>query len=118
MWLFFAIVGGFSAISLAHTNPPMALLYTLYGMTGIVMYIAMFQIAYGVTTKFDELRDNIRLGATSFSFQGDRTYFEMSLRSVLKLALKVGGYHTVERESFPIFVNYVVQQIVGLLVTF
>jgi hypothetical protein len=37
------------------------------------------------------------------------------LRSIPMMAMSVGGFNAVERESVPIFVDFVVKQVVGLL---
>ena len=113
--LMMSILGGFSAIRIAHTNPLLAVIYAILFVEFIICYTVLFQLAYGVPEKAEELRRVIGLTSAGLKSPLHRKHCEKVLSSIPMMALRVGGFHTIERESVPIFADFVVQQIVGLL---
>jgi hypothetical protein len=113
--LILSILGGFSAIRISHRNPFLAIIYAMLTMYCIIGYTVMFQLAYGVTEKAEELRRAIRLTSAGLKFPLHLRHCEKVLKSIPMMAMSVGGFHTIERESVPIFVDFVVKQIVSLL---
>ena len=119
MILVAVICGGFSSIRLAHVNPLLASIYFLCAVSSVVCYISIYQLAFKITTTSEDLKKVIEVksfGLTTSLFQ--RKWIEQGLRSVPALAINVGGFHVAERESVPRFLDYVVDQIVSLLITF
>ena len=94
------ILGMFAAIRIAQRNPVLAALYSLLSVDCAIGYIAVFQLAYRVTDKAEELRRLIELTSAQLSVH-NRNYCERWLRSIPTMAMRVGGFHTVERESVP-----------------
>ena len=50
-------------------------------------------------------------------FVGSKRVTLRRVRSIPSVGLKVGDFHMLERESTPIFMDYVLKNIVNLLVT-
>ena len=115
MCLIMGILGVFSAIRISHRNPLLASIYALASVDCIILYTAMFTLAHGVTEKTEELRRVIELTSCRLSDHHHRKYCDRMLRSIPLLAMCVGGFHTIERDSVPKFVDFVFKQIVGLL---
>jgi hypothetical protein len=124
LWLFkltcwnINILAGFAAIQLIKLNPPLATIYAFFFLVCIVLYIAIFGLAFGVTQRTDEFREVAQLSIARLRVQKSRKYCQRILRSLPKLAMRVGGFHAVERESVPIYVDFVFKQIVSLLLAF
>ena len=118
MMLIVIVLSGFSAIRLAHSQPILAMIYIAGGSTCVLFYTAIFQLAYQVTGRPEELRRVIQVKAEGLRGQKEKELVRVFLKSVPTLAIYVGGFQRVERESIPIFVDFVSQQIVGLLVSF
>ena len=113
--LLVVIFGGFSTIRLAHSNPLLALVYVIMTLNCGTAYIAIFQLAYKVTEGVEDLKKVIEVKYTELPFPMKRLVFGRVLRSIPLLTVKVGGFHEAERESVPRFLDFVVKQIVGLL---
>jgi hypothetical protein len=115
-----SILGGFAGLRLSHSNPALASLYFFISVEAAVVYIALFSLAYRVTEVGGALAGEMEGVASRVVFLpiGARKCLERILRKTPQLAMSVGGFHAVERETVPIFVDFVVKQVVGLLVTF
>ena len=84
----------------------------------LIAYTALFQLAYKVTETAEEFKKVIELKSMELPFPLAKRNFKQILKSVPVLVIDVGGFHAVEKESVPIFLDYIVQQIVDLLLTF
>ena len=116
--LVMVILGGFSTIHLAHSNPLLAIVYFIGTFNAAIAYISMFQLAFQVTKGVEHLKKVIEVKFIGLPSSWARTYLARILRSIPVLAVNVGGFHEAERESVPIFLDFVVKQIVNLLLTF
>jgi hypothetical protein len=97
----------------------LAFVYFLCSVEGVVVYIAVFSLAYKVTEVGEALAGEMEGVASRVVFlpADARECLERILLKTPQVAMSVGGFHTVERETIPIFVDFVIQQIVTLLVT-
>jgi hypothetical protein len=114
------ILGGFAGLRLVHRNPAMAFVYFLASVEAVVGYVTVFSLAYKVT-EVGEVLTGVMEGVASrvvFLSPGARESLERILQKTPQLAMSVGGFHRVQRETIPIFVDFVMRQIVGLLVSF
>jgi hypothetical protein len=120
LFMWFAILGGFAGLRLVHSNPALAFLYLFCLVESVVAYTALFSLAYKVTEMGEMLTGEMEGVASRVVFLpiGARKCLERILSRTPQLAMSVGGFHAVERETVPRFVDFLVQQIVGLLVTF
>jgi hypothetical protein len=110
------VLGGFSAIRISHGNPLLVLVYGVLCVNSFLVYISVFQLAYQITERSEELRRIQGISLSRLRSPVDRKYCEKFLRSVPPMAMSVGGFYRIERESVPIFVDFVVGQIVSLLI--
>ena len=115
--LVFVILGGFSSIRLTHTNQILASVYFVLTLNCAVAYISIFQLAHKVTNRVEDLKRIIEVKYIGLPFPWARNYLERIQRSIPVLAVNVGGFHEAERESVPIFLDFVLKQIVNLLLT-
>ena len=79
---------------------------------------SIFQLAFQITEEVENLKKVIEVKFTGLRVHWARNYLERILQSVPVLGVNVGGFHEAERESVPIFMDFVVKQIVNLLLTF
>jgi hypothetical protein len=126
-----AVLGGFSAIRLLNQHSSndngnndeirrllLTMIYILFGVNGIIFYTGMFQISYKVTESSAELIRLVQFSSSRLIRDpASQISCRMILKSVCPMAMSVGGFHKVERESVPIFVDFVVKLIVNLLLT-
>ena len=99
-----------SAIRLATLS---LLVYFIASLNATIVYISIFQLAFQVTGGVEHLKKVIEVKSIGLPFPWARSYLGRILRSIPVLAVNVGGFH--EAESVPIFLDFVVKQIVNLL---
>jgi hypothetical protein len=111
--------GRVAGLRLILRNPPLDFVYFVESLECVFGYIA-FSLAYKVTEVGKALSGEMEGVASRVVFLPSpaRECLKRILEKTPKLAMSISGFHTVERETVPIFVDFVVQQIVGLLVTF
>ena len=112
------ILHGFSAIRLIHTNPILGCIYLYGASTAIIVYIGLFQSAYQITEKAERLKKLMEIKSGRLVWPVERKYWAGVLRSVPRMGMRIGGFHRVEREVVPVYIDFSVKQIVGLLVSF
>jgi len=115
--LVLTIFCGSSAIRLIHTNPILGGLYAYLGLATCICFIGIYRFAYAITEKFQDLKRLMEIISGSLVRPEEKKYWKMVLRSVpsSRMGLSLGGFHQVERQAVPIFMDFVVKQIVGLL---
>ena len=124
LWLFkilvvgITVLGGFSAIRISHKIPFLGFLYSVMGITAVVIFIGIFQFAYKVTEKVEKLMEVMELKSAGLVNLQEKKYWKSRLRSVPRTGMNLGGFGRVEREAVPIFVDFCVKQTMTLLITF
>ena len=117
-WLSCTILAGFSAIRLIHTNPTFGCLYAYICVACVMIYIGLFQSAYKVTEKLEELTKLMETMSGGLVNPEERKYWARVLKSVPRMGMSLGGFSQVERETVPVFIDFCVNQIVSLLIAF
>ena len=112
------ILAGFSAIRLIHTNPAVGCLYAYIFLGYSIFYIGIFQFAYKVTEKLEELVKRMETMSGSLINPHEKKYWARVLRSIPRMGMNLGEFSQVEREAVPIFIGFAVNQIVSLLLAF
>ena len=120
--LTFTIFGGFPAICLSSSNMDHAklffFLYTVLFMDGLIVFLATFNTMHRLTDGMEELKKEILDQSSLLPMAIDRRETQMFIQSIPVLAVRSGGFNNVERESTLIFVHFVIEQIVSLLIAF
>ena len=117
-FLWNTVLSGFSSIRLMDRHPVMGGLYLYIGMAVVLTYVGMFQFAYQVQGKMEDLGKMMELSSASLVSLEEKKYWSRVLRSIPRMGMRVGGFNQVERESVLIFIDFSVCQILDLLLTF
>ena len=112
------ILSGFSAIHLVRTNPVLGCFYAYILLLCIIAYVGMFQFAYKVTEKLEDLTKRMKIMSGYIVSPEERKYWARVLRSIPRMGMSLGGFNKVEREAVPIFIDFCIKQIVSLLLAF
>ena len=104
--LLVTILCGFSAIRLVHKNPLISVIYIVITINSALFYIILYQTAFQITGRIEELRKVIKLKSLEFKYPKMKKYCWQILDSVSTSAINVGGFHLVERESVPMFLDF------------
>ena len=111
-------MGGFGLIKLLNKNLVLALAFGIIFILGIIFFPITFNGTHQITEKVEELKREILVKSRKVQMRNGIKEVEMILKSVPRLGIKVGGFNYMERESTLIFLQYVLEQIVSLLLTF
>ena len=80
------------------------------------MYGLVYQKGFKVTSLFEKTKASL-IVQSSKEFRGaDLKIFRRQVSSIGTVGIKVGGFHMLERASTPIFLHYVLTNVVNMLV--
>jgi len=91
------ILAGFAAIRLMDTNPVLGGLYAYACLLCIVLYVGMFQFAYKVTEKFEDLKRELEMTSAGLVNSEERKYscpicgYKGKVRSALRSHMIIHG---------------------------
>ena len=113
-----SVVNGYGAI--AHGGKDVVfLLFTSCCTVDLVFFYAfVYDKAFGIPDGLERVRRALTLELRQMRDAKFRRMIQKRLLSIPSVGLKVGDFHMMERESTPIFVDYVLRNIVNLLMTF
>ena len=96
---------------------PHAMVSSIMFSDTLVLYSVLYEKAFAVPDEFETAKKAMLMGITS-SRLGlvCRAHVKRCLRSVPNAEIRVGSFHTFERLSTPIFVDFIITNVVGLLV--
>lgn len=111
----FSVGGGYGALFLFKKEPIFTAIYGFIFVAVIVIFAVVYNRAFEIETLSEELSMEILVQCQHVSFKGTRDEFKKRIIAVRPIGIKLGGFYKVEREAAPIFTDFVLQQIIGLL---
>ena len=112
------IFSGYAAIAHFNDHPIFGVMYYIVFLDLVLIYCIIYAKAFKVpllvrkaTTRLDILADRLDNKAL-------RNTLRRQLRSIPPLGIQVGSFHTLERTSTPVFLDYVLTNIVNMLVAY
>ena len=111
---------GFFGTRYFHANPYLGLFNLAIAVYGTVAFLALYDHAFAIPRKALELKRRTSMQLQLFFTKRGRRVrgLRFTLESVPELGIKLGGFNFLERESTPIFLEYVTNRVAGLLMTF
>ena len=112
------IVSGYAAIAHFRDHPMFgAMFYTLF-CDGTLVYGLLYESAFKVPELFRRARSLLRLQGNGARFGFQRKMLARQASSIQPVGIKVGDFHTLERLSTPMFLHYVLNNVVSMLVAY
>lgn len=114
-----AIIGGFLIVKFLTSHPFFAIPPVVLCFEAFINHFVIFDKVYRITDKVEELKDRILEKANSPK-QNVRVRDEYTkfCKSVQRPGIQAGGFYVLQRENTLIFMDYVINQIVSLVLTF
>ena len=114
------IVCGFTAIAHFGDHPAFGTLYYMGVADAMLMYGVVYRKAFKVSALFKDAVNACTLGMQlNLKLpKGEKGRWRRQLRAIPQLGIKVGDFHVMERISVPVFVNYVVTNVLSMLVAY
>ena len=108
------IVGLYFLIRLIFVQPAVSLLFFVLAFDSITFYTVMWDNASLIPVMIGALKAETDLVASAKIL--DRLYYRSVSRSIPSAGVKVGGFRNMERDSTLIFVDFVLSNVVSLLI--
>ena len=113
-----ATINGYAAVKYHGENPMFGVMtFCIFGNL-VFMYGFMYEKAFAIPDGLINAKRNVRLRIQMYGRQRMTVKMaKMQVESVRAVGIKVGDFHTMERASTPMFIDYVIRNVVSLLVT-
>ena len=112
------IITGYAAIAHFNDFPVFGVLNYLVFLNGIFIYSFGYGRAFKIPPLFEEVSQKAVLHACSKGMSEDAKIFRRQVRSIPRIGVRVGEFHLMESVSTLIFIDYVVNNIVSMLVAY
>ena len=111
------ILNGYAAIAHFSEHPVFGTMYYALLVDMTLLYSIVYEKAFQIPNQFTQAVQEIWVHLPK---GGDRKRQAVAkyLRSIPKLGIKVGEFHTFERTSTPVFIDFVVTNVVSMLVAY
>ena len=110
-------MNGYAALAYGGKHPEFGLLtFCVFGDI-MFLYAFMYEKAFAIPEGLGRVKRGLRMRVRQCRTSGATKMVTMQLKSIPAVGIKVGNFHTLQRVSTPIFVDYVVCNIVNLLGT-
>ena len=111
------ITSGYAAIAHFNDYPIFGVMYWSILLNCSVNYTLVYGKAFRVPNLIQDIKKRIRLSAGVRCCGPERKMLFMQANSIpSSLGIKVGQFHTLERVSTPVYLHYIVTNIVSMLV--
>ena len=112
------IASGYAAISHFGDHPVFGIMYCMLFVDSALIYILIYDKAFKVPALFGRAKMLIDLtaGVQGGKQRCQRMILKRQLAGIPQVGIKVGEFHTLERNSIPLFLDYVLTHVVGMLV--
>ena len=111
------ILGLYFLLKLVFVQPTVSLLFFILAVDGTGFYTVMWDNASLIPEMIRDLKAETDVVASSAAKIMDRAYFRCVSRSIPNIGVKVGGFRNIERDSTLIFVGFVFNNVVSLLIS-
>ncbi|CAG7647282.1 unnamed protein product, partial [Allacma fusca] len=109
-----SIFGFFIAIRMIETQPGVALINLVFGFYVTILFVFNYGHAFLIPEMMKSTKKNFLVGLEAQY----RPYVQRQLRAIPDCNIRVGEFYSFDRNSTPSFVDFVVNQTSGLLLTF
>ena len=112
------ITSGYAAIAHFKDHLIVGVMYCVLFTNVFLSYSLIYGKGFKVSDTFQRAKNLLRLNATKNGRSFERKILEKQLKSIPAVGIKVGEFHMLERTSTPVFLHYVLTNIVNMLVAF
>ena len=112
------ILSGYAAVAHFEDYPVFGVMYyVLFFEVGMV-YTTLYAKAFKVPDLFGEAKALLRVRIGRLANRAERKIWQMEVMSIPSVGIQVGEFHTLERTSTPVFLHYVLSNMVNMLVAY
>ncbi|CAG7819950.1 unnamed protein product [Allacma fusca] len=97
-------------------NPRFAFSSLLLGLNMMTGFLLLFDKAFEIPMKMQDVKGEISLASHILKKPGSRKYVRCRVTSLQSVGVKMGGFSTLERQSTPNFLHFIVSTVTDLIV--
>ena len=112
------IVGLYFFVRLVLIQPVLAMFFFALAFDCITYYTVTWDNASLIPVMLKELKDQVRLATASDRADHNGRYMIRAIRSIPDIGMSVGGFRCMERDSTLIFMDFVLSNVLSLLMAF
>ena len=116
--LFLSIVCGYATIAHFNEYPIFGVMYFVLFVDASLIYMILYETAFKVPALFEQAKVQLRLRARAVYGRPERNVLDRQIMSIPPVGVKVGNFHMLERTSTPVFLDFVLTNIVSMLVVY
>ena len=113
-----SISSGYAAIAHFWDYPIFGIMYYVIFSDTTLIYVVIYGKGFQIPEVFIKAKNLIRSQANRCRGSVRRKTVERKLLSIPAVGIEVGEFHTLERTSSPVFLDYVLTNVVSMLVAF
>ena len=113
-----AVSCGFGAIVCFHFNRTYVISSGLLSLDVVVTYCVFYEKAFAIPDGAKDLKSEmlVVVHGNRMIPKAEKVRQAKKIRAIPSLAIRVGDFHTMERTSTPVFIDFVVRSVMSLLV--
>ena len=112
------IVNGYAAIAHFTDDPIFGVMYCVIFFDDFIIYALLYGAGFKVAVLFEKTKTILTLHARKGVGGADWKILKRQVRSIAKVGIQVGHFHMLERTCTPVFLHYVLVNIVNMLVAY
>ena len=113
-----SIVCGYAAVAHFQEYPVFGIMYYVMFMDAALIYVFIYEKGFKVPDMFNRAKNLLRLHSSRYGRTHGWKILDKQVRSIPSVGIKVGDFHVLERTSAPVFLHYVLTNIVNMLVAY
>lgn len=111
-------ISGYAAIAHFRDYPLFGIMYYAAFFDAVLIYIGIYEKAFMVPLVVENTKSSIVSAAKRLWLRTQRRILRRQVRSIPSLAIQVGSFYTMDSTSTPVFLDYVVNNVVSMLVAY
>ena len=111
-----SIVTGYAAIAHFTDFPLFGVMYYVIFFDVLLIYALLYEKGFKVAALFERAKDTLVLHSRKGANGAEWKILKRQVRSIPTVGIKVGEFHMLERTSTPVFLHYVLGNVITMLV--
>ena len=103
-------------IRLFWTRPLNSAIYNLIGAYLTLLFLVLYDKAFSIPEKMGQFKQEILVLSSQLPFSLERHFMSRRIKSIPIVGIRVGNFNTMERQSTPIFIDFITRSICTLLI--
>ena len=112
------IVCGYAAIAHFNDHPIFGIMYYVILFDVVLAYTVVYGKTFQIPTLLESTKVQLQLCDTRYRNRAQKKLLKSCVKSIPRVGVKVGDFHTMERTSTPVYLHYVLVNIVNMLVAY